>query len=217
MALLLSSEDGHFFLRRDVSETEIHGESIHLSFRQRIGASKLDRILSGDDEEEFRQSAPFPFDADLRFTHSLEEGGLGPGRGAVDFIGEKNVGEDGPLVKLKLLLLLIVNRNPQDIRREQVGSELDALELGIDGTSENFGEGCFAGAGIVLEQDVTITREGSQELSQGLALPFYDELDVGEQPLVNFDGGELVHRYYGTDGLSIKHFKRPKGAARFDA
>src|SRR4051812_2686139 len=63
MALLLSSEDRHFFLRRDVSETEIHGESIHLGFRQRIGASKLDRILSGDDEEEFRQSASFPFDA----------------------------------------------------------------------------------------------------------------------------------------------------------
>src|SRR3954469_5297696 len=108
MALLLGSEDRDFFLCCDVTETEIHGESIHLSLRQRIGASKLDRILGGNDEEEFRQSAPFPFDADLRFPHCLEEGGLSPRRGAINFIREKNVGEDGALVKLKLLLFLIV-------------------------------------------------------------------------------------------------------------
>jgi hypothetical protein len=36
-------------------------------------------------------------DGDLAFLHGLKHGGLRLGRGAVDFVRQDDVGEDGPL------------------------------------------------------------------------------------------------------------------------
>ena len=40
---------------------------------------------------------------DAAFLHDFEEGGLGFGGGAVDFVGEEELGEDGALADAELL------------------------------------------------------------------------------------------------------------------
>ena len=73
--------------------------------------------------------------------------GLRAGRGAVDFVRQQNVGEHRPFVKMKQLVLLVENGDTENVRRQQIRRELDALEGGVDGTRQRFGQRGFARAG----------------------------------------------------------------------
>jgi hypothetical protein len=49
-------------------------------------------------------------DGDLAFLHGLQEGGLGLGRGAVDLVGEQQVGEDRALLEGELGVAGVVDQ-----------------------------------------------------------------------------------------------------------
>ena len=54
---------------------------------------------------------------------------LGLRRGAVDFVGQQHLGEDRARVEGEAVLLAVVNGNADDVGRQQVAGELDAVEL----------------------------------------------------------------------------------------
>ena len=85
-----------FFLGR-VADHDVEHEPVELRFGQRIGPLLLDRVLGRQHEERVGQLVPLAADGHLPLLHRLEQRRLGLGRGAVDLVGQHDVGEDRAL------------------------------------------------------------------------------------------------------------------------
>src|SRR5947209_20554555 len=107
--MFLCGEYGHFLRRVHITQGELHCKTVHLRFGQRIRASELDRFLRGNDEEQSFEIALLSINADLAFTHCLEQGGLCARRGTVYFISQKNIREDWAFMKMEFLITLAEN------------------------------------------------------------------------------------------------------------
>jgi len=66
------------------------------------------------------------------FAHRFQQGGLGLGRRAVDLVGQHHVREDRSLLELELAGLLVVDVGAGDVGRQQIGRELNPLELEVE-------------------------------------------------------------------------------------
>jgi len=98
----------------------------------REGPLLLDGILRRDDEERVRKLARLTADRDLFLAHRFQQGGLGLGRRAVDLVGQHHVREDRSLLELELAGLLVVDVGAGDVGRQQIGRELNPLELEVE-------------------------------------------------------------------------------------
>jgi len=159
-----------------------------LSFWQGIRASKLDRVLGGDDEKQFRQISPLAFHAHLVFAHGFEQSRLGARRSAVDFVGQQNVGKDGAFVKMEFLVVLVENRNSENVGRQQVGRKLDSFEPRVDGPGQGLGQRGFASARKIFQQDVAAAGESGQHFTGGFGLSAHHLCDVVGNFAVSFPG-----------------------------
>ena len=111
-----------------VSDRQLHQKSIELRFGQRKRSDVFDRILRRDHQKRLRQRQAALLDADHSFAHRFEQRGLRLRRRAIDLIGEKYVGENRAGDEFEFLLVLVVNRHADDIRRKKIARELDALK-----------------------------------------------------------------------------------------
>ena len=84
------------FRPRRIGDENLHQESIQLRFRQRVRALHFGGFLGGHDQEWRFQRVGCVAAGHRPFLHGFEQRGLGFGGGAVDFVGEHQVGEDGP-------------------------------------------------------------------------------------------------------------------------
>ena len=73
---------------------DLHQEAIELRFGQRIGAFHFDGILGGHDQEGRFEFVRGGAAGDGPLLHGFEQRGLCFGRGAIDFVGQHQVGED---------------------------------------------------------------------------------------------------------------------------
>ena len=100
-------------------------EPVELGLGQGIGAFLFNRVLCGQDKEGVGQGIVCAADADLALLHRFEHGGLGLGRGAVDFVGQDHVGEDGAFEELELAVaggfVLVDDLGAGDVAGHQVG------------------------------------------------------------------------------------------------
>jgi hypothetical protein len=119
----------------------------------------------------------------LTLLHALEESGLRLGGGAVDLVADHDVGEDAAGPELELPVLLVVDRDAGDVRRQQVGSELDAAHRAVDAACQRLGEHGLADPGDVLDQEVTFGEEHGDRRGDHVGLALDDALDVAADPL----------------------------------
>ena len=84
-----------------VVDVHVEQEAIELCLGQGIGAFLLDGVLGGQDEKGRGQGEGLAADRDLALLHRLEQRRLHFGRGAVDLVGEQDVGEDGTLANFE--------------------------------------------------------------------------------------------------------------------
>ena len=124
----------HFqlFLALRIVDHHHEHEAVELGFGQRISPFLLDGVLRGQHEERVGQVERLPAGGHLVFLHRLEQGGLGLGRGAVDFVGQQQVGENRPLQELKSpaagIRVFLEHVGAGDVRGHQVRRELDSPE-----------------------------------------------------------------------------------------
>ena len=90
-----SSASGYPMRRREQ-------ETVDLRLRQRERPLELDGVLRGEHEERRRQRVRDAVDGDPALLHGLQEGGLRARRGAVDLVGEDDVGEQRARTELEL-------------------------------------------------------------------------------------------------------------------
>jgi hypothetical protein len=70
----------------------------------------------------------FAFHGDLPFLHGLKESGLRAGRGAVDLVGQNDLGEYWTWSELKFAATPPRDVSAHNVRRKEIGRELDAFE-----------------------------------------------------------------------------------------
>ncbi len=100
----------------------------------------LDRVLRGEHKQRSRQRISHAADRHLILLHRFEQGRLRLGRGAVDLVGQDDVGEDGAGDEADFALagghVLFDDVGAENVGRHQVWRELDAAELEIHGLGQ---------------------------------------------------------------------------------
>ena len=163
-------------------------------------------------------------DRDLALLHRLEEGRLGLRGGAVDLVGEHDVGEDAAGAELELVGGAVPHRHAGHVGRQEVGGELDAVPRAADRACDRLGERGLADAGDVLDEEVALGDEAHQGEVHLLALALDGALDVvderGEEAaeggVAARRGRRLNHGDDGTRGLlrSLGQAPRVTGSVR---
>jgi hypothetical protein len=104
-----------------VIHQHVQQEAVQLRFRQRVGAGLLDRVLRGQHEERRGQRVGGAGVADRAFLHRFQQRGLGLGRGAVEFVGQQQVGEDRALLEAEMAMAGAVVFSSSSVPRMSLG------------------------------------------------------------------------------------------------
>jgi hypothetical protein len=188
-------EHGVFMLWGRVTDFELHGEAVELGFGEGVSAVFLDGVLGGDDEERGGEDVSNGIDGDLPFGHGFEEGALGARSGAVDFIGEEDIGEDGSGMELEFAGFLVKDAEARDISREEVRGALDAGEFSTEGEGEGLGEGGFSEAWEVLDEEMTASEQAFEHM--------FNNLLFSAEGMVEGDSKRLEHGARGGLGVEV--------------
>ena len=137
----------------------------------------LDRVLSRKYKERAGQLIGLLFDGDMTFRHGFQQRRLSLWRGSVNLVGQHDVGEDRARLELKRALFLIEDFEADDIRRQQIGSELNPLEAAIEASGEGLGERGLADAGHVFDQEVPAGEKGHEREFDDIGLAPNHALD----------------------------------------
>src|SRR5690606_36615935 len=108
--------------------------------------------------------------------HALQERRLRLRAGAVDLVTDDDVREDWPRTELESARALVEHGDTGDVRRQQVGSELDAIDRAIEGTGQSPSQHGLADARNILDQQVSLGEELRQRELDGLGLAVDDRL-----------------------------------------
>ena len=152
---------------RRIAHLDAHQEAIKLRLGKRVSAVVFDRILRGDDQERLRQRISFSIHGDLRFVHGFEQRGLRARRGAVDFVGQNDVGKKRTGTKLKFARVGLVHADAEHIARQKVRSKLHALKSAMKRFRERLRKGGFAYSGNVFNQQVPTGEQRDQRKLNG--------------------------------------------------
>ncbi len=113
--------------------------------------------------------------------HRLQQRRLHLGRGAVDLVGQNEVGEYGALAHRKILVLLRIDQRTQQVGRQQVGSELDAGEIGVDGLRQRRYGQCLGQSGHAFKQDVSVRQQSYKQRVDQMTLTDDDAFNLRTQ------------------------------------
>jgi len=107
---------------------------------------------------------------DGALLHRLEQRGLRLRRRAVDLVRQHEIGEDRPRPEGELPRAG-EECNSGDVGGHQIGSELDALELDVEGERQSAYQQRLRRPGHPLEQHVTAGQQTHQRLARRRLLP----------------------------------------------
>ena len=132
--------------------------------------------------------------------HRLEERRLRLRGCPVDLVGENDVGEHRTSDELEVPCvcggILFDDVGAGDIRRHQVGRELDALEGEVEHARERAHHERLRESRHADQQTVAIGQDGYQEFLDHRVLTDDDLLDLTEDPVTRsgkrLDGGDIV-------------------------
>ena len=107
-------------IRRCAVDVDFEKEAVQLRFRQGKGSFQFNGVLGGKHEKGGGEGMGLSHDGDAAFLHGFQQGGLGLGGGAVDFIRQHNVGEDGPFLEDEVFCSVpfLKNRGSRDVSRQ---------------------------------------------------------------------------------------------------
>ena len=152
---------------------QLEQEPVELGLGQRVGALHLDRVLGGQHEERLGQRVGGAAGGDAALLHRFEQRGLRLGRGAVDLVGEHQVGEERPGLELERARAVggvAQDAGAGDVGRHQVGRELDAAERQIERLAEGAHQQRLAQAGDAFQQRVAAGEQAGQDAAHDFGL-----------------------------------------------
>mgnify|MGYP003654759919 CR=1 FL=1 len=126
----------------------------------------LKRVLGGENKEGLLEFVGGFANRYRAILHRLQECTLGFGGRAVDLIREKNVGEDGALLKLEGLSAGRGFNNhvgSNNVGRHEVGRELNAREIYVETLAQCLDEHGLAEPRNALEERMTTAQDGHDD------------------------------------------------------
>ena len=166
-----------------VVDDDLHHESVDLRLRQGVRAFGLDRVLRREDEERVRDLVGLAADRHLALLHDLEQRALDLGRRPVDLVGEEQVREHRAQRRPELAGLLVVDPRADEVGRDEVRRELDALELAADRVGDGLDGHRLGQARDALDEQVAAAQQRDDEPFQEVVLADDDLLDLVQEPL----------------------------------
>jgi hypothetical protein len=194
------------FLARGVGHQDFHEEAVELRFGQRVGALHFDGILGGHHQEWTFQLVSGGAAGDGALLHGLQQRGLGLGSGAVDFIGQHQVGEDGTGLKPQELGAVVAgfdDHAAHDIGGHQVGRELDAGIFQLQRARQGAQQGGLAQARHAFQQHVPGGQQADEHTFHDVVLADNDFGDFGSNARQTFDGH--LQRRFGSHFIIVEH------------
>ena len=158
--------------------------------------------------------------SDRVLLHRLQQGGLSLGAGAVDLVGQEDIGEDRAALKV---ISPAARRFPQNVRAQnvaghEVGRELHAAKLQVQNLPQGLDEGRFSHAGQTFQQDVPSAEDAGQHHAVQLVPAQQDRVELPKGPIGQGDGGrQIVGLQQGVNGrvawslIRISWGRRPYG------
>ena len=197
-----------FLVAAGIAHLDHEHEAVQLRFGEGVSALLLDGILGGEHEERIRKIVGAAAAGGAALLHGFQQGGLGLGRGAVDFVRQQEIGEDGSADEFQLapagLGILLNDVRAGDVGGHEVGRELDAAEGKVQGRGEGLNHDGFGEAGHTFEQAMTAAEDRVDQLFEHLVLADDDLMELRQQ--VGAGGGQLRH-----EGGFIPGFGLPRG------
>ena len=120
----------------------------------------------------------YAFDGDLSFLHDFKQGSLGLGGRPVDFIGQEQLREHRAASRRELAAALVIERVAGDVRRHQVGRELDARIAAAEGFCQRPHQQCLAEARHAFDEYMATGEKGGEHLVHRLLLPDHCARDL---------------------------------------
>jgi hypothetical protein len=160
-------------------------EAVELGLGEGVGALLLEGVLGRHHEEGRGERVGRALDRHAALLHRLEQGGLGLGRRAVDLVGEDDLSEDRARLELELALdapalsfRLDDDGRARDVGGHEVGGELDAAEVEVDGLAQRADQERLADARDTLEQGVPPGEQAGEHAVDDLGLPHHRSGDL---------------------------------------
>src|SRR4051794_23347118 len=119
----------------------------------------------------------------LVLIHRLKQRTLCFRRGAVDLVGQHDLGDYRAGSKLELAALLVEDRDTGDIGRQQVGRELDALKRAADRARDRLRQHSLAGARYIFQQHMAFADQRDQHQLNRLTLADNYFFDIRGDPI----------------------------------
>src|SRR5262249_43117562 len=124
-----------------------------------------------------RQFVGLIFNSDVPLGHGFEQAALRLRSSPVDLIGQDHVGEYGTGFEFEFAPVLIKNRNADDVRRQQVARELNALKTAIQTARNGMRQRRLAHARNVFDQQMASGKQSHDCQTHGLRFAANDALD----------------------------------------
>ena len=117
-------------------------------------------------------------DRHLALLHDFEECALYLGGGTVDLVGEQQVREHRAQRRLEVTRLLVVDPGADQVRRHEVGGELNALELTADRLRQRLDRHRLGEAGNTLDEDMSAGQQRNEQALDQAVLADYHLLHL---------------------------------------
>ena len=130
-------------------------------------------------------------DGHLPLLHRLQQRALHLGGGTVDLVGEDDVGEDRAALGGEFAAAGVIHEGADQVRGQQVGSELDAPEAGVDRLRQGGDGQCLGQARNALDQQMGVAQQPDLQPFEQIALPDDHLLELLadrlQEPALTFD------------------------------
>ena len=171
-----------FFVFRQIINQHIEHEAIELRFRQRICAFHFDWVLSRQNKERFIERIPAAGGCHLMLTHGFQKCRLSFWRRAIDFVSQQYVGKnragDEPH-GASATFIFFQYFGARDVRRHQVGSELNPAEFQIKQLSDRLHQQRLGQPRCSCDQTVASGEQRHQQLPDDVFLSDDDSREFG--------------------------------------
>ena len=164
----LLGQHARLLRERRVADRHPHREPVELRLGERVRPLVLDRVLGRDDEERAHEHVCRAVDGDLPLLHRLEQRRLRLRRRSVDLVDEHDVREHRAGPEAERPALTVEHVHARDVRRQEIGRELDAVEREVERARERLREHGLADTGDVLDEDVPLGEQAQEREPQRL-------------------------------------------------
>jgi hypothetical protein len=150
-----------------IAELDAHEEAIECCLRHREGAVELDRVARRQHRERLRQLDRATVDRHAPVLHRFEQARQRARAGAVDLVGEHEVGEQWSTHEHELAVVGAPDGGTDDVARHQVVGELDALVLAVERQRQRARQHRLADAGDAFQQHMAAGDDRAQDRLDG--------------------------------------------------